>query len=268
MAHIFAFYQFTYFADFQDWRSPLAALMKLHGIKGTILLAPEGINATVSANDSAALAPLLHHIRSDARFAEMMVKESHAEHIPFHRAMVRLKRETITLNLPADVPARTGKALSPEEWNALLEDPELVLIDTRNTYETHIGTFKNAVVWPLHDFQEIPAKILANVEKNKKVAMFCTGGIRCEKLSSWMMGEGYDEIYQLEGGIIHYLNTTPPAESKWQGECYVFDDRVAIGHGCAPSTEISLCPACGDALTPQDRQHPAWLPAIQCGNCA
>lgn len=268
MAHIATFYQFTDFADYRDWRTPLSTLMKNHGVKGTILLAPEGVNATIAGPDAQAIAQVLGHLQADKRFTDMMVKESVAEVIPFHRAKVRLKRETITLNLPADVVARTAKILSPQEWNTLLEQEDLIVLDTRNTYETHIGTFAGATVWPLEDFQELPEKVINNIRKNQKVAMFCTGGVRCEKLSSWMMTEGYEDIYQLEGGIIHYLNTVPEAESKWHGECYVFDDRVAVGHGCRPSSEITLCPTCGHALSPEDRKHPAWLPAIQCSHCA
>jgi UPF0176 protein len=265
--HIAAFYHFTDFADFQDWREPLKQLMKSHGVGGTVLLAPEGINATIAGSPEG-IEAVVSHIRSDERFANLFVKPSLADHMPFSRARVRLKKETITLGLPANVPERTGKILSPEEWNHLLNDPELVLLDTRNTYETKVGTFENAIVWPLNDFQELPEKILQSFDKKKKIAMFCTGGIRCEKLSSWMMGEGYDEIYQLEGGILHYLDTVPKTESKWQGECYVFDSRIAVGHACTPSTENTMCPACGDTLTPADRTHPAWLPAIQCGGCA
>jgi UPF0176 protein len=267
MAHIITFYQFADFPEFASWQLPLKQLMQQHQVKGTILLAAEGINATIAAETQSQMQKVLEYILADARFAGMMLKESTAETVPFHRAKVRLKKETITLKLPSDVPSLTGQILSPQAWNELLGNQEVVLLDTRNTYETHVGSFAGATIWPLNDFQELPEKILQNIRKDQKVAMFCTGGVRCEKLSSWMLAEGYQEIYQLEGGIVHYLNTVPEPESKWQGECYVFDDRVAVGHGCQPSAEITLCPRCGHTLTPEDRLHPAWLPAIQCGYC-
>jgi UPF0176 protein len=187
--------------------------------------------------------------------------------IPFQRAKVRLKREIITLGLPSDVPARTGVILSPEKWNELLDQPDTILLDTRNTYETHLGTFENAIVWPLRDFQELPEKILKNIDKKQKIAMFCTGGVRCEKLSSWMLGEGYEEIYQLDGGIVHYLNEMPEEKSKWQGECYVFDERVAVGHGCKASETATMCAPCGHALTPEDRADLRYQEGASCPFC-
>ncbi len=267
MARIATFYHFADFVDFRDWRMPLKNLMIEQGVRGSILLAPEGLNATIAGSQEGVQA-VLDYLGHDSRFSRLFVKWSDAAEIPFQRAKVRLKKEIITLGLPANVPERTGKILSPQEWNKLLEDPQVALLDTRNSYETHLGTFENAIVWPLEDFQELPAKIQQNLDKKQKIAMFCTGGVRCEKLSSWMLAEGYEEIYQLDGGILHYLNSIPEPESKWQGECYVFDERVAVGHHCHPSTTATMCRACGHALTPADRQHPSWKQDEQCGFCA
>ena len=162
----------------------------------------------------------------------------------------------------------TGIHCSPEEWDALLEDPEVAVLDTRNTYETYLGTFKNAIVWPMRSFSEIIEKIEQSFDKKKKIAMFCTGGVRCEKLSSWMLENGYENIYQLDGGIIRYLEKTPAEQSKWIGSCYVFDERVAVTHGCEPAQDVSICPKCDHPLMSEDREHPAYLPAVQCGFCA
>ncbi len=263
---IATFYHFADFADFADWRDKLHAAMLQHGVKGSVLLAPEGINATIAGEDEA-VHSFLEYITADIRFSDMFVKYSYHSSIPFDKAKVRLKRETITLNKPTDAACVTGEILSPWEWNKLIEEPDVLVLDTRNSYETHLGTFAGAQVWPLNDFQEITNRILREISREQKIAMFCTGGVRCEKLSSWLLLEGYKKIYQLEGGIIHYLNVIPEEESKWMGSCYVFDDRVAVGHGNKCDDNISLCPNCGHALTAKDRNHPDYLPAIHCSFC-
>jgi UPF0176 protein len=263
---IVTFYQFADFPDYRDWKQPLLATLKKQGVRGTILLASEGLNATLAGPDEG-IAAVLNQLKADSRFDGLFIKESYESTLPFERAKVRLKKEIITLGKPANAAVKTGQNVSPAEWNKLLSDPDVLVLDTRNSYETHLGTFENAIVWPLERFNDLPEKILRSIDKKQKVAMFCTGGVRCEKLSSWMLNEGYDTIYQLEGGIVHYLNEIPAEQNRWQGECYVFDERIAVGHHCEPARDISLCPACGHALTPQDRQHPAWLPAIQCGFC-
>lgn len=263
---ISTFYQFTDFSDYESWQAPLRERMAQHGVKGSILLAEEGINATI-AGPEAGVDTVLDALRADERFKDLFVKDSWHDTIPFTRAKVRLKKETITLKQPSDVVCMTGEQVSPAEWNRLLDDPEVLVLDTRNTYETHIGTFKGAEVWPLADFQEIVDRIRAQVDKKQKVAMFCTGGVRCEKLSSWMMMEGYENLYQLEGGIIHYLNEIPAQESKWEGACFVFDHRVALTHGSKVVEDITMCPGCGHPLTPEDRQHPHYIPANHCAFC-
>ena len=263
---VITFYHFADLPDFAEWRAPLKTLMKQESLRGILLLAPEGINATLSGSPEG-LEALLTHIKADPRFATLFVKESHTAEQPFRFARVRLKKEIITMGLPANVPARTGKHLTAREWDALLDDPDLLLLDTRNDYETHLGSFQRAEKWPLQHFNHFPKKVEQSIDKKQKIAMFCTGGVRCEKLSSWMLEQGYEKIYQLDGGIIHYLNSTPEGQGKWRGECYVFDDRVAVGHASRPSESASLCPGCGHSLTPEDRRHPAWLPAYRCAYC-
>lgn len=263
---IATFYHFTDFNDFEAWQKPLQDVMVRQNVMGTVLLAPEGLNATI-AGEAQAVDTVLAHITKDQRFADLFVKDSWFERIPYPRARVRLKKEIITLRKPANAACLTGTLLSPQEWNDLLDDPDVLVLDTRNDYETNIGTFKNAVVWDINDFQHLPELVQEHIAQNKKVAMFCTGGVRCEKLSSWMMLEGYENLYQLHGGIVHYLNEIPKEESKWIGECFVFDDRVAVGHNCEVSGEITMCPKCGFALTPEDRNHPDWLPAMHCQYC-
>ena len=264
---ISTFYHFTDFHDYESWRAPLKETMIANNVFGTILIAPEGLNATISG-PSDGVEQVLRHIKSDTRFADLFVKHSWFERPVFDKALVRLKKEIITLRLPSDASCITGLLVEPEEWNELLDDPDVLVLDTRNDYETRIGTFKNAHVWPLKDFQELPDLVKKHIEQGKKVAMFCTGGVRCEKLSSWMMLEGYENLFQLNGGIIHYLNTIPKEKSKWIGECYVFDDRVAVGHDCEVSGEFSMCPSCGETLTPEDRARDDYLPAIHCRYCS
>jgi UPF0176 protein len=264
---IVTFYHFTNFDDFEAWQSPLRKLMHQHAVHGTILLAPEGVNATIAGPESGVDA-VLASLKADDRFADLFVKQSWHHTMPFTKGKVRLKRETITLGEPTDAACVTGEQVSPEDWNKLLEDPEVLVLDTRNLYETHLGSFQGATIWPLDDFQEIVDKIRAEIDKKQKVAMFCTGGVRCEKLSSWMMLEGYENLYQLEGGIIHYLNQIPAEKSKWEGSCFVFDERVALTHGSQPAADVTMCPACGHPLTAEDRKHPHYIPAHHCGFCA
>jgi UPF0176 protein len=255
-----AFYKFVALADLPRLREELLALARDGGIKGTILLAPEGINSTIAGPD-AAIRELLAWLRADPRFSDLVSKESYAGEIPFGRLKVRLKREIVTLRRPeADPTRRVGTYVKPEDWNALIGQPDVVLLDTRNAYEVAIGTFKGARDPATRSFGEFPDFVAANLDpaKHPRVAMFCTGGIRCEKASAFMLAQGFPEVYHLEGGILKYLETVPPEESLWQGECFVFDERVALEHGVRPGS-YTMCRACG---------FPIAEGAPACPNCS
>jgi UPF0176 protein len=241
-----AFYKFVHIEDREALRADLVQRTTELGIKGTILVAHEGINSTISGDD-ASIRSFLSWLRSDPRFADLVSKESYAEAHPFRRLRVRLKREIVTLKAPeADPTKQVGVYVKPEDWNAVISDPEVIVIDTRNDYEVAIGTFARAVDPKTQAFGEFKHFVEANLDpaRHKKVAMFCTGGIRCEKASSYMLAHGFSEVYHLEGGILKYLETVPPEESLWQGECFVFDRRVALEHGVKVGT-YGMCFDCG-----------------------
>lgn len=261
-----ALYHFFEFPDFKEQREPLLALMKSLGIKGSLLIAPEGINGTVSG-DRAAIDALIDHLEGITK-APIEVKESLNEKQPFQRSKVRLKKELISLG-PYVSPKRTGHYLDSEEWNKLISDPDTIVLDTRNDYEIHLGTFERAINPKTRTFKQLPAFVKETLgdAKDKKIATFCTGGIRCEKFTAWMLEEGYENVYHLKGGILKYLEDMPKAQSKWNGECYVFDERVAVGHGLAPSSTATMCPGCGSALTPEDRKHSLYVEGERCGFC-
>jgi UPF0176 protein len=224
------FYHFTDFPDCQDMRSPLETFCNHHNLKGTILLASEGINSTV-AGDRAGIDALLDRLRKDPRLDGLEHKESFCNEIPFQRMKVHLKKEIIKLGIAGIDPKRqAGTYVAPKDWNALIADPTVVVIDTRNRYEVELGTFRHAIDPNLDFFSEFPQFIQENLNPDfdQKIAMFCTGGIRCEKASAYMRSQGFQEVYHLKGGILKYLEETAPAESLWQGECYVFDDRNSV----------------------------------------
>jgi len=253
MVTVTAFYKFTTIPDPGDLRGTLFDLAAERGIKGTILLAPEGINATIAGPDDA-IRWLLAWLRADPRFEALVSKESYAEEIPFGRLKVKVKREIVTLRRPeADPSKQVGTYVRPEAWNALVNDPDVVLIDTRNAYEVAIGSFRNAIDPVTRAFSEFPEFVAANLDprKHTRVAMFCTGGIRCEKASAFMLEQGFPEVYHLEGGILNYLETVSPEESLWQGECFVFDERVALEHGVTQGSHV-MCRRCGHPV-PADR---------------
>ena len=268
MFTIATFYRFAEFADFEKWRTPLIETMKKFDVRGTILLAPEGLNSTISGSKQG-VETVLSQLQADERFAALDVKYSTTDEQPFAKPKVKLKENIITMGDIQTPTAAcfTGKHCNVDEWDALIEDETVAILDTRNEYETYIGTFKNAILWPMRSFSEIVEKIETNFTKDQKIAMFCTGGVRCEKLSSWMMENGYHNLYQLDGGIIRYLEKVPAARSKWIGACYVFDERIAVTHGNKRAEDVSLCPNCDHPLIAKDRKHPAYLPAIQCGFC-
>ncbi len=225
-----AFYHFTDLSDYETLQAPLKEFCDRYQLKGTILLAKEGINSTI-AGSREAIAALLTYLRNDPRLQNLEHKESYCEGIPFQRMKVRLKKEIVTLGVPdIDPRHRVGIYVDPQDWNALINDPDVVIIDTRNNYEVEFGTFKGAINPNLETFGEFPDYVRSqlNPEKHQKVAMFCTGGIRCEKASAYMLSQGFDEVYHLKGGILKYLEEVPAEESIWEGECFVFDDRVSI----------------------------------------
>ncbi len=269
MISVAALYRFSRFDDPAALRAPLLAACDGQGIKGTILLAREGINGTI-AGTGAGIAAVLAHIRTLPGCADIEVKYSSAATMPFHRMKVRLKREIVTMGQPdIDPLADVGHYVAPADWNALIDAPDTIVIDTRNDYEVKIGSFSGAIDPKTRSFSEFPDWFRANRAEigTKKVAMFCTGGIRCEKATAFLKAEGIDQVYHLKGGILKYLEHVPPAESRWQGECFVFDERVAVGHGLAPGTH-DLCRACRMPISAEDRQSPDYVKGVSCPACA
>jgi len=267
-----AFYKFVELADFEDRKTPLLALCEQHRVKGTILLAREGINSTIAgAPDD--IHAVLAYLRSDPLLADLQHKESYADRPPFNRMKVRLKREIVTMGVPGVDPTRmAGTYVKPEDWNALIADPDVVLVDTRNDYEVAIGTFTGAIDPHIRTFGELPAwveqaeRLRATNGKKPKVAMFCTGGIRCEKSTAYMRAQGYDEVYHLEGGILKYLETVPPEQSQWVGTCFVFDERVSVDHGLAQGTH-KLCRGCRMPLEDGAQESPLFELGVSCPRC-
>ena len=267
-----ALYQFVDLPDYEALREPLYELAHSYGLKGTLLLALEGINGTV-AGSSAGIDGFIKAILDGALFGKRLdnleLKYSFADKDPFLRLKVRLKKEIVALGRPDVNPNRqVGQYVEPEDWNALISDPETVVIDTRNIYETRIGTFKNAIDPMTTNFRDFPAYVKQNLGnvKNAKVAMFCTGGIRCEKATAFMLEEGFGEVYHLKGGILKYLETVPQEQSLWQGDCFVFDERVAVGHGLAEG-DYDMCRACRTPLTPEETKSADFVPGLQCPHC-
>jgi UPF0176 protein len=268
MFTVAALYHFTRFADPAALRGPLLALCTRHGLGGTLLLAREGINGTV-AGSRAGIDAVLAHIRGLPGCSGLEHKESHASVMPFNRMKVRLKKEIVTMGQPdVDPQAATGHYVQPSEWNALISAPDVVVIDTRNDYEIAIGTFDGAVDPNTKSFGDFPAWWEENAQRfhNKRIAMFCTGGIRCEKSTNYLIGQGIDEVYHLKGGILKYLEQVPEAQSKWHGECFVFDARVSVGHGLAEGPHI-LCHACRRPLVPDDKTRPEYEDGVSCHQC-
>lgn len=244
-----AFYQYARFPDCAALRAPLLAACARGGVKGSILLAPEGINATV-AGSARALADMIAHVRTLPGCGAIEVKYATAAVMPFDRMKVRLKREIVTMGRPdVDPSAGVGEYIAPEDWNAVLADPATVLIDARNAYEVRIGSFAGAIDPGTRSFGDFPDWLRSRRADlmGKRVAMFCTGGIRCEKATALAKAEGIVDVMHLKGGILAYLAAVPAAASRWRGECFVFDQRVAVGHGLAPGSH-SLCPRCGDPV--------------------
>lgn len=234
-------YHFVDLDDAAGLRQQVIELCAAHEIKGTLLIAPEGINGTLAASRHG-IDALLDALRADPRFANLRHQETYAAEPPFKRTKIRLKREIVTFGVKdANPNIRVGQYVHPLEWNALITDPEIIVIDTRNDYEFEIGTFEGAIDPKTENFGQFPAYVEENLDpaKHRKVAMFCTGGIRCEKATSYMLAQGFDEIYHLQGGILHYLDTVPEEESLWKGRCFVFDERRSVGHAKTPTQHES-----------------------------
>jgi len=263
-----ALYKFATLTDFKALQSRVLDCCLANEIKGTLLLAHEGINGTV-AGTRAGIDALLAFLRADARLATLEHKESLADEMPFYRMKVRLKKEIVTLGVPGIDPNETvGTYVAPEDWNALISDPEVVLVDTRNDYEYEIGTFRGALDPNTTSFREFPAYVQENLDpaKHKKVAMFCTGGIRCEKASAFMLAQGFENVYHLQGGILKYLEKVPAEQSMWEGECFVFDQRVAVSHGLALGSHES-CRSCRHPVAPEDKTSPKYEAGVSCPHC-
>ena len=263
-----ALYKFADLPDFEEMQIKLKKLCAKHKIKGTLLLAKEGINGTVSGSRQA-IDALNEFMKADGRFEGLEYKESFADDNPFYRTKVRLKKEIVTLGCPeADPNKVVGTYVGPEEWNKLLEDPDVTVIDVRNDYEVEIGTFKNAINPKTDTFREFPKYVQENLDpsKNKKVAMCCTGGIRCEKASSYMKQAGFEEVYHLKGGVLQYLEDTPKDKSLWQGDCFVFDNRVAVNHDLLEG-KYDQCHGCRNPITEEDKLSRHYVRGVTCPKC-
>ena len=263
-----ALYKFVTLPDYVSLRAPLLQAMLDQGIKGTLLLAEEGINGTVSGSRQA-IDALFAWFATDARLADVDHKESSCDEQPFYRTKVKLKKEIVTLGVPGVNPnLQVGTYVEPRNWNALIDDPEVLLIDTRNDYEVAIGTFSGAIDPKTRSFSDFPEYIKAHFDpqKHRKVAMFCTGGIRCEKASSYMLGQGFAEVFHLKGGILKYLEEVPQAQSRWQGDCFVFDNRVTVRHDLSEG-DYDQCHACRTPVSASDRLSEHYAPGISCPHC-
>ncbi len=263
-----ALYKFVTLEDYEALREPLLDECLAAGIKGTLLLAREGINGTI-AGSREGIDQVLSYLRTDERLIDLVHKESYDDHVPFYRMKVKLKKEIVTMGVEGvDPNERVGTYVKPAQWNALIADPEVVLIDTRNDYEVGIGTFKGAVDPKTTTFREFPAYVREHYDpaKHKKVAMFCTGGIRCEKASAFMLKEGFEEVYHLEGGILKYLEEVEPEQSAWEGECFVFDNRVSVDHYLEKG-QYDQCHGCRRPITEDDKLSPRYQKGVCCPGC-
>ncbi|WP_158965146.1 oxygen-dependent tRNA uridine(34) hydroxylase TrhO [Chachezhania sediminis] len=265
---IAALYQFTRFEDPAALQGPLEATCAAGGVKGTLLLAREGINGTI-AGPRAGIDAVLAHIRALPGCAGLDWKEAESDHPPFARLKVRLKKEIVTMGQPdVDPLASVGRYVEPSDWNDLIRSPDVAVIDTRNDYEVAIGTFEGAIDPETASFRDFPAWWEANKDRfgNKRIAMFCTGGIRCEKSTNYLLGQGVPEVFHLKGGILRYLEDIPAEDSTWQGECFVFDNRVSVGHGLKEGPH-ELCHGCRRPILPEDKARPEYEDGVSCHHC-
>ena len=265
---IAAFYHFASLDDYRDIQAPLHEKCLNEKIMGTVLLAKEGINGTI-AGSKKSIANILEYIRSDGRLCDLVCKVSYTEKPPFLRMKVRLKKEIVTMGVSGINPKNiVGTYVKPVDWNDLISDPDVIVIDTRNDYEIEIGSFTNSVNPKITSFREFPEWVKENdrVLSNKKIAMFCTGGIRCEKSTAYLKEKGYKDVFHLEGGILKYLEEVPTERSFWKGECFVFDDRVSVGHNLVVGN-YDLCHACRHAINQEDKLSPLYKLGISCPKC-
>lgn len=265
---VVTFYRFVAVDDLPTMRATIKAACTQYQIHGSILLAPEGINATIAAQPEL-LDKFMLHLNNIKQFTDIECKYSSADKKPFKRMKVKLKKELISYKQPSARPeCQVGTYVDAKDWNALISDPDVTVVDTRNTYETAIGMFKGAQDPKTTFFTQLPEWVQRhlNPKKNKKIAMYCTGGIRCEKSTSHMLALGYDEVYHLKGGILKYLEDIPEEESLWEGECFVFDERVSLTHGLKQG-QTRICYGCGHPLSPEETQHEAFELAVSCQYC-
>ncbi|WP_278924103.1 oxygen-dependent tRNA uridine(34) hydroxylase TrhO [Pseudophaeobacter profundi] len=268
MYRIAALYHFTRFTDPAALKPALLDLCLQQQVTGSLLLAQEGINGTI-AGPASGIEAVLTHIKALPGCADLEWKEATSDHAPFGKIKVRLKKEIVTMGQPdVDPKARVGHYVEPEDWNDLIRAEDVAVIDTRNDYEVKIGTFEGAIDPETASFREFPAWWQANKDRfhNKRVAMFCTGGIRCEKSTNYLLSQGVEDVYHLKGGILRYLEETPPEESSWQGECFVFDNRVSVGHGLVEGPH-ELCHGCRRPIVPEDKAHPSFELGVSCHQC-
>jgi UPF0176 protein len=263
-----AMYKFVTLENFEELRQPLLEAMEANEVRGTLLIAQEGINGTV-AGSREGIDALLAWLATDERLTNIVYKESFDETMPFYRTKVKLKKEIVTMGVEGIDPKQiVGTYVKPQDWNALISDPDVVLVDTRNDYEIQIGTFQGAVNPNTETFREFPTYVKENMDptKHKKVAMFCTGGIRCEKSTAYMKEQGFDEVYHLEGGILKYLEEVPKEETMWEGECFVFDNRVAVNHELEKG-QYDQCHACRYPITDDEKLSIHYQQGVSCHHC-
>jgi Predicted sulfurtransferase len=263
-----ALYHFVPLDDYAALQQPLLQLMLDHEVRGTLLLAAEGINGTI-AGTREGIDAVLNWLKSDPRLADLDYKESYDDTPPFYRSKVKLKKEIVTMGVEGiDPRSKAGTHVDPKDWNALISDPDVLLIDTRNDYEVEIGTFRGAINPHTRSFREFPEYVRKHLDpsRHKKVAMFCTGGIRCEKSTAFLKENGFEEVYHLKGGILNYLEKVPESESLWQGECFVFDNRVSVNHALEKGS-YDQCHACRMPITEQDKQSPLYERGVSCPRC-
>ena len=263
-----ALYKFAKLPDYRELQKSILEVCQKNGVFGSILLATEGINGTVAGNRQG-IDALLKFLRSEPRFSDLEHKESFSQEMPFDRMKVKLKKEIVPLGVPGiDPNEKVGTYVPADEWNALISDPDVIVIDTRNGYECDIGTFKGAIDPKTRRFRDFPKFVQENLDpsKHKKVAMFCTGGIRCEKASAYMLEKGFENVYHLKGGILKYLELIPPEKSLWDGECFVFDQRIAVGQGLEVGAH-EQCYACRHPVSIEDQQSPKYRAGVSCPHC-
>ena len=269
---IAALYKFVELPDFAQLRDPLFDFCEQQGVKGTLLLAREGINGTI-AGPEAGIRAVLAYLNADSRIAGLVHKESWADQAPFYRLKVKLKKEIVTLGVPDLKTAEmVGEYIKPEDWNALISDPDVVVVDTRNDYEVGIGTFSRAINPKTQSFTEFPQWVAEQSQEGgvlhgkPRVAMFCTGGIRCEKSTAFMRSQGFDQVYHLQGGILKYLEDIPAQDSLWEGDCFVFDERVSVRHGLEPG-DYDFCRACRMPISEAEKAAPQFEEGVTCPYC-